>query len=201
MAGQQEPHRVLAVGESTFEYSQTLRNQLDAEASGPHTDIVASGLQTREEALDLRANQNITEPLADAPGYHIEHEVDATRLEEKFEPNSLDRVIWNNPEAPDTEAAINGLLQSAPNVLRPGGEVHVGITGSPAAKGGNLLRNYATARSVTIGGHRYDVERVGYKDYPYGVRYPSRKTTGSQLRGQHLSSRGPKQYFIFKLVN
>jgi hypothetical protein len=192
---EQEPHRVLAVGESTFEYSQTLRDQLDAE--GSDTQIVASGLQSREEALKLREDQNIAGPLTDAPGYQIQHQVDATQLEAKFEPNSLDRIIWNNPEAPDTSAVINDLLASAPKVLRPGGEVNIGITSSPKAKGADVLLQHAAEGTITVGDHRYEVTMVASKDYPYAVSYPSRRTTGGKLR----ASMGPKRYFIFKLLN
>ncbi|HEX8114278.1 MAG TPA: Rossmann-like fold-containing protein, partial [Kofleriaceae bacterium] len=195
--GQQEPHRVLAVGESTFEYSQALRNQLDAEGAGQNTDIIASGLQGRQEALGMRANQNVTEPLVDGPGYHIQHQVDATRLEEKFEPNSLDRIIWNNPEAPDTGAVINDLLKSAPKVLRPGGQINIGTTASPRAKGADVLAQHVEAGTITVEGHRYQVTVVPNTEYPYAVSYPSRRTTGGRLR----RAQGPKLYYIFKLLD
>lgn len=52
----------------------------------------------------------------------IEHEVDARNLRERFDSDSFDRVIFNNPEINANEQAIGDMLDAvlgdAPNVLR-----------------------------------------------------------------------------------
>lgn len=206
------PQRLLAVGESTYEYSRALRQQLDQEgAVRDATDITASGLQSASEAASL-IRARITDPPFNTPpqsgrGYTVEHGVNATELHTRFGPDSFDRIVFNNPEAevPNpatpgktmdiTEDVINGLLRSAPSVLRPGGQVNIGITGSPVAKGRGLLFDYAARGTVEIGGRRYSVTRVAVEEFPHAARYPSRRTEGGRLR----SSMGPKMYFIFRL--
>jgi hypothetical protein len=104
--------------------------------------------------------------------------------------------MFNNPEASDTDTLITDTLTSASHVLRPNGEVHIGITGSPEAKGRRTLQRYLDDGEVEIGDRRYQITSVPNTEHPYAVSYPSRRTTGGRLRG----ARGPKRYFIFRLL-
>ena len=92
---------------------------------------------------------------------------------------------------------INGLLGSAPSVLRPNGEVYIGITGSINAKGRTTLLSHLESGTIEVNGNQYSVRRMEIDpDHTLRGDYPTRRTEGGRIR----TSRGPKQYYIFTLL-
>jgi hypothetical protein len=104
---------------------------------------------------------------------------------------------------------IQDVLANAPDVLKPNGEVHIGVTGSLNAKGLRQLGTYrsralhpsnSSQGSVKIGERSYRLELVDIRQgqsYPYSEPYNVRRSTGGRLR----NSRSPVRYYIFKLIS
>ncbi|MBO9634886.1 MAG: DUF2431 domain-containing protein, partial [Chitinophagaceae bacterium] len=209
-------NRSLIVGEGTFEYTNALRQKLAGTTEAPNPgghDITATGYQSRAEMEAINAKYGIDNPpqagrvpLDEGPSLSIEHGVDAMALGDRYPANSFDRIIYNNPEVPGDEMAmrrlLTGVLESAPTVLRPGGELQIGLTGSDMAKGRVFLDGLVRSggpmprggRPVTIefNGRRYSVRILPETEFT--APYRGRKTEGSGLR----NAMQPKRYYVFK---
>jgi hypothetical protein len=123
--------RILIVGENSFEYADNLYGTLRRQ--GISADIVATSLESAGELRDMgfRIPQ-------ERSGFRVMHGVDATNLGGRFGPNEFDTIIFNNPRAvkgwkKEAGDLTESVLESAPDVLRAGGEVHFGVT--PGRKG------------------------------------------------------------------
>jgi SAM-dependent methyltransferase len=165
--------RILVVGENgKWEYSLKLR-----EALGPEYHIVATSYETAEELT----NKGLKIPV-EAPGFEVKTGIDATNLGSHFPfPNEkFDTIIFNNPLAvkgwhPETEQLIKGTLQSAQDVLNPGGEVRFGMFHGNRAPGSLFFWRLTTPGNYGP----YSVEKaIRFMSDEFGVEYHPMKSIG-----------------------
>jgi RHS repeat-associated protein len=166
-----DARRILVVGENSFEYSQALRRTLGAEY-----DIVATSLHTSDELIEMGLNI----PKREA-GFKVMHRVDATDLARYFGPGEFDLIIFNNPRAVKWGQGaagdlIEGVLRSAPDVLRAGGEVRFGVAGG---RGLGVYRLRGIARSGRYG--PFTVNVAPFISDVFGVAYRPMSTGGKPL--------------------
>jgi hypothetical protein len=200
-----DPAKLLVVGDLTFEYTVSLRQKLNSEGKiGEAFDITASGIETRAEveAISKTKSSEVDGIPEGGNRLNIMHEVDARKLETKFKPETFDKIVFNNPEVPGDAAAVGRMLDdvlgSAPKVLKKGGEVYFGLTGSVDAKGKVTLDAHLEKGTVTFGGKNYSVRKITIDpEHTLKGNYPTRRTEGGRIR----TSRGPKYFYIFKLLN
>lgn len=202
------PQNLLVLGDLTFEYSRTLRNQSQKDGLlGNQYSITATGYESQQEVVKLL--EKVKDPSlknmpTNQPNYTVIHGVDATKLSARFQGGQFDKIVFNNPElkigAQDlTEQLLEGVVKDVPNVLKKGGELHIGVTGSGQAKGSTLLDRYLGRGNITIGGRQVSVRRIDRRTTPirFSAEYAARRTTGGGLRG----SKGPTYYYIFRLLD
>jgi SAM-dependent methyltransferase len=167
--------RILVAGENgSFEYSLKLR-----EALGPEYDIVATSYE-RAEKLEYVP--------AEALGFKVRTGIDATNLGSHFPNEKFDMIIFNNPRAlkgwrVESAKLVEDVLASAPDVLRPGGEIRFSASG-----GGPAARNLRALSGKGVGYHGFSIhqyrslEPIDYtSDALFGVTYIPLKSNGQEL--------------------
>ncbi len=168
--------RVLVVGENgSFEYAANLARQ------NPELEVVASSY-----------GEHARPSFPDIPNLEVHPtSVDATRLGDHFEPNSFDDIVFNGPrnDIPGVNwrrasgDLVDDTLKSAPDVLRPGGEVRFGA-------GGNMPSVPRLNSHVGGGTPEFPIpegwgapDRVPFNSDPvFGVPYTPRNSAGDPLR-------------------
>jgi hypothetical protein len=169
---------VLVVGESvTFEYSSNLAQQQ------PHWSITA----TRYDAVT-------TPPVAGLPNVTYRGGVDATKLDQRFAPDSFTDVVFNAPRAVGSKAwqreagdLVYNVLVSARSVLKSDGSVRFsGTDGMPASF---RLNNWVDGRRLDEfplpEGYSRPL-KIRFLSEEFGVRYTPRRNDGRPLENARV---------------
>ena len=123
-----DARRILVVGENSFEYSTELRRL------NSNFDITATSYESFNKLSRKGEKWNFTLP-SPGSGFNKLENIDARRLSQFFPANSFDAVIFNHPHiragvltGPRSAELISDFLNSAPNVLRSGGQINITVT-------------------------------------------------------------------------
>jgi hypothetical protein len=201
-----EHQHLLVVGDGTFEYSRTVRDKFsDDGLLGEKYDITATELRSQQEVEDLLNSSNNIPPdyqilPTNGPHYTVEFGVDATNLAGHYPPNSQDKIVFNNPRGngadvdTSTGELIKDVIESSKDVLKTGGELHIGITSSTNALGRDLLGNLLSEGLYQAAGKSFEVRK-----YRQATNFQApHNQTNNSLRQGHVChfckyTRGQKQ--------
>jgi hypothetical protein len=141
---------------------------------GAEYDIVATSYESQRA---LKAKGFVV-PKSKA-GFRVVTRVDARDLARHFGPNEFDLIIFNNPRAAkgwqkETGDLIEGVLQSAPDVLRAGGEVRFGVVRGRNAPGVYRLRDIARPGEY----RSFLVDVMPFSSDMFGAAYTPLRTGG-----------------------
>ena len=159
------PRNVLVVGEAdTLEYSLNLAR------NNPNMRITTTGYRGLTRPTDLPSNLTV-----------IEEGVDATRLSTHFSGGSFDDIVFNGPAGHPkwsaTNSLIDGVLESAPDVLRSGGAVR--FSSGFRLPSSRHLHRMLTGNTPVPG--NYSVSSNKFFDDMFGASYVPRTNEGTPL--------------------